>query len=102
MSAPPSRPAPLLRGVGHVAVATEDLRRLAGFYRDVFGAEVVGHRTDELGGGPEHAFIRIGATTVQARPRSGVRPRPDRPLHARGARPGGVRGSVAAARGGRP
>jgi catechol 2,3-dioxygenase-like lactoylglutathione lyase family enzyme len=57
------RVAPLLRGVGHVAVATEDLRRLAAFYRDVFGAEVVGHRPEE-GGGPQHAFIRVGATTV--------------------------------------
>ena len=53
----------LVNGFGHVAVATEDLRRLAGFYREIFGATVVGHvpETDEQ---PQHAFFRVGPTTV--------------------------------------
>jgi catechol 2,3-dioxygenase-like lactoylglutathione lyase family enzyme len=53
---------PLLRGVGHVAIATEDLPRLVAFYREMFGAELVGLQPGEFG--PRHGFLRIGATTV--------------------------------------
>ncbi len=53
---------PLLRGVGHVAIATEDLPRLVAFYREMFDAELVGLQPGEFG--PRHGFLRIGATTV--------------------------------------
>ncbi len=43
----------LLAGVGHVALATADLERLAAFHADVFGARVSSR-------GPGHAFIDVG------------------------------------------
>jgi catechol 2,3-dioxygenase-like lactoylglutathione lyase family enzyme len=51
----------LLRSIGHIALATPDLDRLAEFYARVFGAA-----PEELSpsGGPRHCFIRIGETTV--------------------------------------
>jgi catechol 2,3-dioxygenase-like lactoylglutathione lyase family enzyme len=53
---------PLLRGIGHVAIATEDLPRLVAFYKEVIGAQLVGLQPGE--GGPRHGFLRIGPTTV--------------------------------------
>ena len=43
----------LLAGVGHVALATADLDRLAAFHAEVFGATIASR-------GPGHAFIAVG------------------------------------------
>lgn len=49
----------LLDGFNHVAILTNDTDRLAGFYRDVFDAEVEGTMAE--GPGMRLTFIRVGA-----------------------------------------
>jgi catechol 2,3-dioxygenase-like lactoylglutathione lyase family enzyme len=58
-SQPPGpAPAPLVTGVNHVAVLTEDLDRFVDFYRDVFGLAVVFREETP---GFRHAILRTGA-----------------------------------------
>jgi catechol 2,3-dioxygenase-like lactoylglutathione lyase family enzyme len=57
------RPAPvhLVDGVHHVTFLTEDLDRLATFYRRVFDARTTLDMTEE---GVRHAFLEVGSGTV--------------------------------------
>jgi catechol 2,3-dioxygenase-like lactoylglutathione lyase family enzyme len=48
----------LLNGVNHVAILTGDTRRFVDFYRDVFGAEVLGEQ--RMGDEGVLTFVRIG------------------------------------------
>ena len=48
----------LLNGINHVAILTGDTRRFVDFYRDVFGAEVVGDT--RMGDEGLLTFVRIG------------------------------------------
>jgi catechol 2,3-dioxygenase-like lactoylglutathione lyase family enzyme len=51
----------LVDGVHHVTFLTEDMDRLAAFYRRVFDAEVTLDMTEE---GVRHVFLKVGPTTV--------------------------------------
>lgn len=54
----------LLRGLNHVAVITNDARRLQEFYVEVFGAEVLRDGPEHPdGSGPRMSVIRIGPHT---------------------------------------
>lgn len=52
----------LLDGFNHVAILTSDTERLAGFYRDVFDAEVEGQGEVGEGGDLRLTFIKVGPT----------------------------------------
>ena len=64
MSAPASGAAPLLTEIDHVAIAVRDLEAAIGYYRTVFGAEVV-HREVVESDGVEEALIKVADSYVQ-------------------------------------
>ncbi|MBA3302068.1 MAG: VOC family protein [Thermoleophilaceae bacterium] len=60
----------MIEGVHHLAVMTPDFERLAAFYTEVFGAEVLGR---DPGGGP--GFLDIGGVRLHVFTRADEVPR---------------------------